>query len=122
MCGSTYHVHDLSNGTLGSGCIHVDQYGRLFPSPLRFPSTRVNASFGSWKRFVDKAHGQGIGFGLHLMQGIPKVAVEQKRPIYGSKYTADQIVAQPLCQSFVPDHWAIDATHPGAAQHHAGLF
>ena len=79
VCGGTYDLHPLSNGSLGSGCVHVDQYGRLFPSPLRFPSTRVNASFGSWKPFVDKAHKQGIGFGLHLMQGIPKVAVAETR-------------------------------------------
>ena len=43
------------NSTPGSGCIHVDPYGRLFPSPLRFPSTRVNTTVGSWKPFVDKA-------------------------------------------------------------------
>ena len=121
VCGGTYDLHPLSNGSLGSGCVHVDQYGRLFPSPLRFPSTRVNTSFGSWKPFVDKAHRQGIGFGLHLMQGIPKVAVAEKRPIYGSEYTADQIVAQPLCPSFVPDHWAIDAAHPGAAAYYDSL-
>ena len=63
VCGSTYHVHDLSNSTPGSGCVHVDQYGRLYPSPERYPSTRVNASFGSWKPFIERAHAQGIGFG-----------------------------------------------------------
>ena len=26
VCGSTYHVHELSNSTPGSGCIHVDPY------------------------------------------------------------------------------------------------
>ena len=35
---------------------------------------QVNASFGSWKPFVDRAHARGIGFGIHLMQGIPRVA------------------------------------------------
>lgn len=121
MCGSTYHVHDLPNGTLGSGCIHVDGYGRLFPSPLRYPSTRVNDSFGSWKPVIDKAHKQGIAFGVHLMQGIPKVAVEKKLPIFGTNFTADEIVAQPRCASFVPDHWAIDATHPGAIKFYDSL-
>ena len=29
VCGSTFHVHDIANSTNGSGCIHVDQYGRL---------------------------------------------------------------------------------------------
>ena len=93
----------------------------MFPSPQRYPSTRVNASFGSWKPFIDRAHSQGIGFGLHLMQGIPKAAVERKLPILGSNFTADQIIAQPSCQSFVPDHWAIDAAHPGAAEYYDSI-
>jgi hypothetical protein len=122
VCGSTYHVHDLPNGSAGSGCIHVDQYGRLFPSPLRFPSTSVNDSYGSWKPFIDKAHQRGIGFGLHLMQGIPKEAVAKKLPILGTNFTADQIIVrQRACQSFVPDHWAIDAAHPGAAKYYDSI-
>jgi hypothetical protein len=36
--------------------------------------------------------------------------------VKGSNYTADMIVRghPPNCASFVPDHWAIDASHPGA--------
>eukprot|EP01043_Picozoa_sp_COSAG02_P058439 COSAG02_NODE_7275_length_3088_cov_1.859485_1_plen_98_part_10 len=50
------------------------------------------------------------------MQGIPKVAVQKKMPIMGSNFTADMIVRgrPPNCASFVPDRWAIDASHPGA--------
>ena len=117
VCGDTYHVHKVSNSTPGSGCIHVDQYGRLFPSPQRYPSTKVNTSFGSWQPFIKRVHEQGIAFGLHLMQGIPKIAVLEKRPIWGSSFTADEIVAKPACQSFVPDHWAVDPTHPGTAKY-----
>ena len=62
-------------------------------------------------------------FGLHLMQGIPKSAVAAKLPIFGSNYTADQIVG-PVggrCPSFVPDQWAIDAAHPGAQLYYDSL-
>ena len=45
----------------------------------------------------------------------------EKRPIYNSKYTADEIVARPVCESFVPDHYAIDAAHPGAQQFYDSL-
>jgi alpha-galactosidase len=31
-----------------------------------------------------------------------------------SAFTADQIVSTPLCATFIPDHWAINASHPGA--------
>lgn len=108
VCGDTYHIQ--------MGCVHVDQYGRLFPDPQRFPSTSVggNASWGSWKHFIEKTHAQGIAFGLHLMHGIPKIAVQNRLPIMGTNFTAADIVAEPRCQSFIPDHWAIDPTHPGA--------
>jgi hypothetical protein len=31
-----------------------------------------------------------------------------------SSFTADQIVSTPRCATFIPDHWAINASHPGA--------
>ena len=31
-----------------------------------------------------------------------------------SSFTADEIVSKPLCQTFIPDHWSINASHPGA--------
>eukprot|EP00039_Didymoeca_costata_P005966 m.86243 g.86243 ORF g.86243 m.86243 type:complete len:494 (-) comp13049_c0_seq1:13-1494(-) len=100
---------DTNNPTMG--CIHIDNYGRLLPSPKRYPSTIANSS---WKPFVDKTHTAGIAYGLHRMIGIPKQAVNQKLPIFNSSFTADEIVATPLCASFIPDHWAINVTHPGA--------
>jgi hypothetical protein len=59
-------------------------------------------------------HAKGIAFGLHLMHGIPKIAVDQKLPILNSTYTADQIVSSTHCPTFIPDHWTINASHPGA--------
>jgi hypothetical protein len=108
VCGTTYDIE--------AGCIHVDQYGRLFPSWERYPSTSINNDHtrGTWKPFVDRVHARGIAFGLHLMHGIPKLAVNLSLPILNSTYTADEIVATPLCPTFIPDHWTINASHPGA--------
>ena len=33
-------------------------------------------------------HQLGLKFGVHIMRGIPRIAVEKNMPIYGSKYTA----------------------------------
>ena len=104
------------------GCIHVDANGRLFPSYERYPSTSVGGdrTTGSWKAFVDRVHAKGIAYGLHLMHGIPKIAVANKLSILdvgtgmNSSYTADMVVSKPLCQTFIPDHWAINASHPGS--------
>ena len=65
-------------------------------------------------------HGKGLAFGLHLMHGIPKLAVRDRLPILDvatgadSGFTADMIVSEPRCQTFIPDHWSINASHPGA--------
>ena len=61
---------------------------------------------------------------LLVPQGIPKIAVNDKLPILdvstgkNSTYTADMIVSKPLCQTFIPDHWAINASHPGAQMYY----
>jgi alpha-galactosidase len=76
VCGTTYAVKE--------GCIHVDPYGRLYPSWERYPSTIPadgNSTTGSWKTFTDRAHAKGIAYGLHLMHGIPKLAVNDKLPV-----------------------------------------
>eukprot|EP01052_Picozoa_sp_SAG31_P035926 SAG31_NODE_4404_length_3264_cov_2.812322_2_plen_346_part_00 len=36
------------------------------------------------------------------------------RQILNSSFTADQIVSTPRCATFIPDHWSINASHPGA--------
>lgn len=90
------------------GCIYVDHFGRLYPSPERFPSTAVNSTYGSWKPFVDRVHAKGIAFGIHLMHGVPKIAAAERRPIMGSEYTAADIVANfsgSTCATFIPDSY-----------------
>ena len=110
VCGTTYAVKE--------GCIRVDANGRIYPSWERYPSTKPAGggdATGSWKPFTDRVHAKGIAYGLHLMHGIPKLAVADKLPILdvstgkNSSYTADMVVSKPLCQTFIPDHWAINA-------------
>jgi hypothetical protein len=52
------------------------------------------------------------------MHGVPKIAVAEKRPIYNSRYTANEIVANfsgSTCATFIPDSWMTNASHPGTA-------
>jgi len=47
-------------------------------------------------------HSKGLKFGIHIMRGIPKVAVENKLPIKGaSGITADQILFNRTTMSLV---------------------
>lgn len=121
--GWTHVLHDegwsfcgTSNAPLNAGCIHVDEYGRQYPSPDRYPSSTISGdrTKGTWKPLIDRIHAKGIAFGLHLVEGIPMTAVGNKSRILNSEYTADMIVQEPRCAAFTPNMWAINASHPGA--------
>src|SRR5579859_6935220 len=58
----------------------LDGNGLLIPAPERFPS--------GFKALADWVHGQGLKFGLHIVRGIPKQAVEANSPIAGSSFHA----------------------------------
>jgi hypothetical protein len=65
----------------------LDAFGRCIPPTNRFPSAANGAGF---KPLADKLHAMGLKFGIHIMRGIPRRAVEQNRPIAGSNLTAAQ--------------------------------
>ena len=67
----------------------IDEYGRCIPAPNRFPSATNGAGF---RVLADKIHAMGLKFGIHIMRGIPRKAVEENLPIAGSKFTAAQAV------------------------------
>jgi alpha-galactosidase len=81
----------LANGQPGQSPegVLIDQYGRCIPAPNRFPSATNNAGF---KALADRIHAMGLQFGIHIMRGIPRQAVEANLPIAGSKFTAAQAV------------------------------
>jgi hypothetical protein len=81
----------LANGQPGQSPegVLIDQYGRCIPAPNRFPSATNAAGF---KPLADRIHAMGLKFGIHIMRGIPRLAVERNLPIAGSRFTAAQAV------------------------------
>jgi alpha-galactosidase len=69
--------------------VMIDQYGRCIPAPNRFPSATNDAGF---KALAGEIHAMGLKFGIHIMRGIPRKAVEENLPIAGSQYSAAQAV------------------------------
>lgn len=63
----------------------IDKYGRCIPAVNKFPSASGGKGF---KPVADKIHAMGLKFGIHIMRGIPRVAVKQNTPIEGSSYRA----------------------------------
>jgi alpha-galactosidase len=63
--------------------------------PSRFPSS---ADGRGLKGLADWTHAQGLKFGIHIVRGIPKAAVEANLPIAGSRFhAADAADRNALC-------------------------
>ena len=84
----------------------MDEYGRLLPAVNRFPSSSGGKGF---KPLADYVHSKGLKFGIHIMRGIPKLAVEKNSPVLGSTATAKDIYnSEKLC-SWLGDMYTVDA-------------
>ncbi len=63
----------------------MDPQGRYLPAPNRFADAHGEQGF---KALADYVHAKGLKFGIHIIRGIPREAVEKNLPIAGSQYHA----------------------------------
>jgi alpha-galactosidase len=96
----------------------MDEYGRLQPAVNRFPSAANGAGF---KALADYVHSKGLKFGIHIMRGIPRQAVEKNLPIKGSKFRAADIADKENACRWNPDMWGVDTTKPGAQAYYDSI-
>ncbi len=99
--------------------ITVDEFGRYLPSPQRFPSSAGGKGF---KLIADHVHTKGLKFGIHIMRGIPRYAVELNLPVKGSKYRASDIAVKSDTCGWLNHNFGIDASKPGAQEYYNSLF
>ncbi len=97
----------------------LDGYGRLLPAPNRFPSAAGGAGF---KPIADKVHKLGLKFGIHLMRGIPRLAVEQNLPVFGTSFHAKDIANTASTCPWNPDMYGVDMSQPGAQAYYNSVF
>ncbi len=97
----------------------MDGYGRLLPAPNRFPSAVKGRGFSP---LAKKVHGLGLRFGVHLMRGIPRLAVERDLPVFGTATTARQIADTSSTCSWNPDMYGVDMSKPGAQAYYDSVF
>mmetsp|Transcript_32719 Transcript_32719/g.85646 ORF Transcript_32719/g.85646 Transcript_32719/m.85646 type:complete len:485 (-) Transcript_32719:466-1920(-) len=87
-----YSLLTLDSGWFGVdnqyGTQTIDAYGRLVPNVTQFPSAASGRGFGPLAAHV---HGHGLKFGIWIMGGVPRMAVEARSPIAGTPYTAADI-------------------------------
>lgn len=97
----------------------MDEYGRLLPSPERFPSSKGGAGF---KPLADYVHGKGLKFGIHVMRGIPRQAAARGLPVLGAAVTADSITKTENLCNWLNHMYGVDMRHPGAQEYYDSIF
>lgn len=110
--GGWYSEYELVPGTLYPSRTskfgtkqHLDGQCRYLPSRCYFPN--------GFKPLIDLAHANGVKFGVHIMRGIPRIAVEENQPITGTPWTARDIALLDSVCPWCPINVGVDMTHPG---------
>ena len=97
----------------------MDEYGRLTPGLKKFPSAAGGKGF---KPLADYVHSKGLKFGIHIMRGIPKQAVEQNTPVLGTNVKAQDIaITKSICH-WNPDMYGVDATKPEGQAYYQSII
>jgi alpha-galactosidase len=97
----------------------MDEYGRMMPAIKKFPSA---ADGNGFKTLADYVHSKGLKFGIHLMRGIPVLAVKNNCPILGSKLKAPDVYSDKLQCGWLHDMYTIDTLKTGAQEYYNSIF
>ena len=97
----------------------MDGYGRLLPASNRFPSSAGGRGFAPLAAAV---HALGLRFGIHLMRGIPRLAVARNLPVFGTRYRAADIADVTSVCPWNPDMYGVDLRRPGAQAYYDSVF
>ncbi|MGN6219854.1 MAG: glycoside hydrolase family 27 protein [Microbacterium sp.] len=100
-----------AHGYNESAPLLIDEYGRLQPDPVRFPSSAGGAGFGP---LAERLHGLGLKLGVHVMRGIPRVAVRADTPVLGTSTTAAAIADPANVCEWNPHYLGLDHSDPAA--------
>ena len=97
----------------------IDEYGRLLPDPVKFPSSQGGKGF---KPLADYVHSKGLKFGIHIMRGIPWNAVAENTPVKGTNSTARDIVEYNNRCEWVKVMHGINMTHPAGYEYYRSIL
>lgn len=96
----------------------LDAFGRQLPAENRFPSAAGGRGF---RPLADEVHALGLRFGVHMMRGIPRIAVEQDLPVEGTSWTARDAADTTSVCPWNDDNYGLDHDHPAAQAYLDGL-
>jgi len=96
---------------------NIDSFGRFQPAVNRFPSSKDGKGF---KPLADYLHSKGLKLGIHIMRGIPVIAVKNKMPVYGTNKTAADIYSDSIQCKWLHDMYTVVAKE-GAQQYYNSI-
>lgn len=97
----------------------IDAFGRVVPDPVRFPSAANGAGF---KPIADQIHAMGLKFGIHIMRGVPRLAVHNRLPVFGTDISCHTIAHRDSICAWNTDMYGIDPDAEGAQQYYDSIF
>lgn len=97
----------------------MDKFGRFLPAVNRFPSAANGKGF---KPLADYIHSKGLKFGIHVMRGIPVIAVRDNLPVKGSTATAKDIYSDKDQCNWLHDMYTVVAGRKGSQQYYNSIF
>jgi len=97
----------------------IDEFGRLQPAVNRFPSAEGGKGF---KPLADQFHALGLRFGIHIMRGIPRVAVEANTPIADSQFHATDAANTGDKCSWCPFMYGVRGNTPAGQAWYDSIF
>lgn len=97
----------------------LDAYGRFLPAANRFPSAANGKGF---KPLADYLHSKGLKFGIHIMRGIPVLAVKRNLPILNSTVKAADIYSDKNQCKWLHDMYTIVPGKAGAQEYYNSIF
>lgn len=98
---------------------YIDAFGRLIPSKKLHPSS---AGGKGLKPLADYVHSKGLKFGIHIMRGIPRQAIEQGTPVMNSKAHASDIANLSDTCVWYGGLVGVNMTKEGAQEYYNSLF
>lgn len=94
--------------------IRLDEFGRPLPSNCYFPN--------GLQSLIDATHAKGLKFGIHLMRGVPRKAVEERIPIMGTNVSAADIAQTDSICNWCHYNYGIDMSKPGAQEYYDSVL
>jgi alpha-galactosidase len=119
-----FAINPKASGNSKTPQLSMDEFGRYTPDVNRFPSSANGAGF---KPLADYVHSLGLKFGLHIVRGIPRQAVEKNLPIFNSTKNVDSTFhAADAANTSDPcpwnsDNWGLDSSKPAAQAYYDSI-